>query len=252
MTGPRCGVLLRMGMLLLALLPAAPSLALSSQAHGRRSVFGLPLLDIAQLQRDADYTRGGPNAYFNPTYGLIALGIGALFGLAWLFGGEPFSRLRGDPVPSRIRNRLDRLDSTRLTIFAAVRAARARRPDTELAEEKALYDRLAADAGEVLDKARQDLLLNLVDESFLVPALDGLNDRAQSLSFRLRRIAPVGSPARNGGIAVEPAFVGFSRINRGWERVFSAESPKMATVRQLRAMHWPSWSRIDVARRPPE
>lgn len=254
MTRPWCRLghrmLLGIGVLLLAIVPATPSLALSMQAQGRRAL-GLPLLDIARAQREADYTRDPHNAYFNPTYGLIALGIGALFGLAWLLGSEPVARLRGDPVPSRIRTRLDRLDSARLAVLAGVRAAKAHRAESELAEEQALYERLATDTDEVLDKVRRDLLLNLVDEEFLVPALDALSDRARSLSFRLRRLAPVHAPTQDMTTGFGTGRGTFAAINRGWERVLSSESPKMATVRHASTMRWPAWSRIDVPTRRP-
>lgn len=251
MTGPRHGLLMGIGMLLLVVVPATPSQALSLQPQGRRSSLGLLLLDVAQLQREADYSRDQQNAYFNPTYGLIALGIGAILGLAWYFGGDPASRLRGDPLPSRLRNRLDRLDSAGFAVLAGVRAAKSLKPEPELFEEKRLYDRLAADIDEVLDKMRRDLLLNLVDEDFLVPALDRLSERAQDLAFRLRRIAPVRSPV--GDKTGLPFGHGrLAQINRGWERVFSSESPKMATIRHSSAMRWPAWSRIEAPPRRPE
>lgn len=245
----RHGLFLGIGMLAVAIVPATPSLAFSMQ--GRRAVLGLPLLDIAQIQREADYTRDQRNPYFNPTYGLIALGIGALLGLVWLFGSEPAARLRGDPVPSRVRTRLDRLDGARLAVLAAVRAAKAHRSEAELAAEKALYEELAADTDEVLDKMRRDLLLNLVDEEVLIRALDSLTERARGLSFRLQRLAPVSAP----GFELPPGAAAgqgtLAAIHRGWERVFSNESPKMATIRHSGAMRWPAWSRIDVPPRRP-
>ncbi len=247
-TRPCHGIFLGFGMLLLAIVPATASLAVSMQAQGRRAILRLPLLDIAQIQREADYTRDPRNAYFNPTYGLIALGIGALFGLAWLFGGAPAARLRGDPVPSRVRTRLDRLDGARLAVLAAVRAAKACRAEAELTAEQAIYDRLAADADEVLDKVRRDLLLNLVDEDFLVPALDALSERARTLSFLLQRWAPVRVPSGDAAIGHGT----LAAINRGWERVLSGESPKMATIRHSSAIRWPAWSRIDMPPRRPE
>jgi hypothetical protein len=238
-------------MLLLALAPATPSLALAMQGQGRRPFVGLLQLDIAQIQREADYMRDPTNAYFNPTYGLIALGLGAFFGLAWLFGSEPAARLRGDPVPSRVRTRLDRLDGARLAVLAGIRAAKAYRAEAALAAEQALYDRLAADADDVLDKLRRDLLLNLVDEDFLVPALDALSERARSLSFRLQRLAPVRAPSGDAAAGLAIGHGTLAAINRGWERVFSGESPKMATIRHSSAMRWPAWSRIDIPPRRP-
>jgi hypothetical protein len=246
----RTGLVLCIGMFLLAIVPAPPSRAIAMQGEGRRSTIGILPLEIAQIQRDADYTKSD-HPYFNPTFGLIALGIGALLGLGWLLGADTASRLRGDPVPSRIRTRLDRLDSATLAVLASVRAAKSHRPEAELAAEKALYDRLATDIGEVLDKVRLDLLLNFVDEGYLVPALDELSARARSLSFELRRLAPVRSMVgdEKTGLPLGPGLL--SRINRGWERVFSPESAKMTTIRQLNAMRWPAWSRIETARRGP-
>lgn len=250
MTRPRPSLLLCIGMFLLASAPATPLLALAPSGHGHRAMIGLLPLEVAQIQRDADYNREGRNAYFNPTYGLIALGIGAIIGLTWFLGAEPASRLRGDPMPSRIRNRLDLLDNARLEALAAVRAGKSRGLD--LTKEKALYDQLARDVGEVLDKMRRDLLLNIVDEAYLAPALDALDDRARSLSARLRRLAPVPSsmsyerntvPFRHGALA---------RITRSWERVFSRDPAKMTTIRELNAMRWPSWSRIETSPCSPE
>ncbi len=239
------------GILLLALVPATPSLAFSTQGQGHRPMLGQLPLDIAQIQRDADYTRDD-KSYFNPTFGLIALGVGALLGLAWFFGGDPAARLRGDPVPSRLRNRLDRLDSARLAVLAGVRAAKALAPEPALSEEKLIYDRLAADTDAVLDKMRRDLLLNQVDEEFLVPALDRLAERARGLSVRLARIAPVRSPVDFYKSRPSVGQGPFSRINRSWERVFSGESPKMATIRHASAMRWPSWPSIEAPPRKPE
>jgi hypothetical protein len=250
MIRPRTGLVLGIGMLLLTIVPALPARAIATQGEGRRATIGLLPLEVAQIQRDADYTRGD-HIYFNPTFGLIALGIGALLGVAWLLGADTASRLRGDPVPSRIRSRLDRLDSATLAVLASVRAAKAHRPEAELTAEKALYDQLATEIGELLDKVRLDLLLNFVDEGYLVPALENLSVRARNLSFELRRRAPVRSMVGDEKTSLALGHGLLSHINRGWERVFSPEPAKMMTIRQLNAMRWPAWSRIEAARRGP-
>lgn len=250
MIRPCSGLFLSFGMLLFIADPAVSSPTPAAQYRGSRSEIGLLPLEVAQIQREADYTREH-NPYFNPTVGMIAIGIGALLGLAWFFGGERASQLRGDPVPSRVRSRLDRLDGARLAVLAATRASKSVGSDAELSAEKTLYDRLAADVDEVLDKVRRDLLLNLVDEDFLVPALDELTDRAHALSFRLRRIAPVRSMISDEKTSLQLGHATLARVSRGWERVLSAEPQKMTTIRQLNAMRWPSWSRIaEPSRRP--
>jgi hypothetical protein len=237
MIGHRPGIFIFASLSLLAPAPLASS-------------WGLPLLEIAQIQREADYV-GTEHLYFNPTFGLVALGIGAVFGLAWLLGGEPAARLRGDPVPSRIRGRLDRLDSATLAVLAAVRAAKAQRPEAELEQEKATYDRLAKEVGELLDKVRLDLLLNFVDDGLLVVRLDDLFTKVQDFSFQLRRLAPVKSIVADPTATLPLGHSLIARIGRGWERVLSPGSAKMTTIRQLNTMRWPAWSRIETAQRGP-
>jgi hypothetical protein len=219
------------------------------RAADSATIGGLLLLDAAQVLQATDYSKKYISDYFNPTYGLIALGLGAIFGLAWLLGGEPVARLRGDPVPRRVRSRLDRLDATRLTVLAGIRAARASQPEPDLVEPKALYERLAGEIDEVIDKVRRDLLLNFVDEAYLVPALDALCDRARALSSRLRRIAPARSVAGDDGTGLTPSRGLLARVDRGWERAVTAELPKMPTLRQIDEMRWPVWSRIAAAPR---
>jgi hypothetical protein len=86
----------------------------------------------------------------------------------------------------------------------------------------------------------------------IVPARDRLAEVARNSAFRLLRIVParavVGDTTRAGRIGLGR----LSRICRGWERVFWAESAKIATIRQLGATRGTAWSRIGPPPRRPE
>lgn len=240
-----------LGMFILLGCPAAWALAPSSPSRTwqtapvsvRPRLAGFSLLQVAPIQREADYTKER-KAYVLHTTGLIALGLGLGFILVWRFGLDLALRLRGDPLPKRVRTRLDRLESVRLSVIASVRACKAQSVELESSEEKQAYERLAAAAGSMLDKVRRDLLLNFVDEDFLVPELEDLIDRGQALSFRLRRLAPVPSPEASEKGLAQSGWTTLDRINRGWERVLAGKAAKLTTIQQLNAMRWPLWSSL--------
>lgn len=250
MTRVAAGLLLGMGLFVSWL---APSPVLSSPAPGQqgempraslpRSIVGFLPLEIARVQRDADYTKD-QNAYFNPIFGLVTLGLGLSLIAIWIFGVDFVLKFRGDPLPPRIRTRLDHLDAVKLSVVASARASKTCKRDFELIAEKQAYDELAAAADAVLDKIRQDLRLNSIDEAFLVPKLEDLIDRGRSLSFQLRRIAPVQTTQADRAAILQFGWASFYRINRGWERVFAGQS-KLTTIQQLSALRWPLWSRLE-------
>jgi len=109
-------------MLLLETGLTTPTHATSMLAGASHPGLDLPLLRVAQGRYDGDHSKVYTNDYFDPSYGLIVLG------LTWFFGG--------DPVPSRVRTRLHRLDSAQLAVLAGVRSANSDWPETELAQEK--------------------------------------------------------------------------------------------------------------------
>jgi hypothetical protein len=206
----------------------------------RPRLAGFLPLEVAQIQREADYTKD-QNSYLPHTTGLIAMGLGLGTILIWRFGLELAQKLRGDPLPKTVRGRLDRLEPIRMSIIALVRIGSAKAPNLDVSEEKAAYEELSIATDHVLDKIRQDLRLNFVDEEALVPALDALIDQGQSLLIRLRRLASA-SMAREDARRIFPAGSGgFDRINRGWERVLAGKNAKLTTIQQLYAMRWPPW-----------
>lgn len=196
-------------------------------------------LEVDQPQREGPYTQGR-NADHPHTIGLIAIGLGLGAILIWRFGLELAQKFRGDPLPRTVRSRLDQLEPVRMNIIALVRFSSAKRPALDVSGEKAAYEELSLATDHVLDKIRQDLRLNFVDEEALVPALDALIGQGQLLLAQLRqsaasedarRIFPAGSAA-------------FDRINRGWERVLAGDNAKLTTIQQLYAMRWPPWSNL--------
>lgn len=240
------GVALWTGAVVFALVLPEASAAFDSESVSARSAASTTVmpflpLEVAEIQREADYTRD-ENAYHIHTTGLVALGIGLTLILGWLFGVDLALRLRGDPLPRRVRVRLDRLDTVRLGVLAAVRACKRHKQDFELTAEKRAYEQLSSASDDLLDKMRRDLRLNFVDEVYLVSELDELIDRSRTLTYELRRLAPV--PQKE-----DPVAAGFLyRINRGWERVFSSSSTKFTTIQQLLSMRWPSWSSLESAK----
>ncbi|WOJ90617.1 hypothetical protein RZS28_04810 [Methylocapsa polymorpha] len=180
------------------------------------------------------------------TIGEIAIGLSFALAFIWIFGFELALKLRGDIFPSKVRARLDRLDAARLSAIASAWGLKSRKDESELLDEKQLYEALAAAANAALDKARQDLKLNSVDEEYLIPEIDGLIARAKDLSSRLRTKEPAQASAADRGEASRFIWASINRINRGWERALaSGQKLKLITIDQLNALRWPSWSRLE-------
>lgn len=178
--------------------------------------------------------------------GEIAIGLSFALAFIWIFGFELALKFRGDIFPSQVRSRLDRLDAARLLAMAYAWGLKSRKQESELSDEKQLYDALAAAANAALDKARQDLKLNSVDEEFLIPEIDGLVARAKALSSELQTTEPGEASAADRGGATRFILASINRINRGWERAVARGAKlKLVAIDQLNAMRWPSWSRLD-------
>jgi hypothetical protein len=252
MTRFLASLILCLGMVLLSNRPAAAASASSMPSRTSRLAFvtaaSPPLLgflsleiEIAPIQRDADYIHGTDHRPHR--FGIIAFGLGVSLILLWLFGVEPALKFRGDPLPRHIRSRLDQLDLIRLSVLAAVRACRKQKDDSELSEEKRLYEEIRAASDVTFDKIRRDLRLNFVDEENIVPVLDDLIARGQGLSLELRRLAPV--PAAEDKFVALPFGAGtLQRINRGWERVFAGSAARLTMIEQISSMRWPPWTSL--------
>ena len=94
-------------------------------------------------------------------FAAILLSIGLLILIGWIFGWELVLRLRKDPLPARVRTYLNRLNSARLAVRSLALGAIARHRETELIEEKKLYDEIAEKADALLEKAKTDFCLNV-------------------------------------------------------------------------------------------
>jgi len=180
------------------------------------------------------------------TIGEIAIGLSFALAFIWIFGFELALKFRGDIFPSKVRSRLDRLDAARLSAIASAWRLKSRKDESELFDERRLYEALAAAANAALDKARQDLKLNSVDEEYLILELDGLIARAKDLLSRLRTTELAQASGADRGEASRFIWASINRINRGWERALaSGQKLKLITIDQLNALRWPSWSRLD-------
>jgi len=178
-------------------------------------------------------------------FAFILLSIGLMIGLGWIFGWELVLRLRKDPLPTRVRSALNRLDSARTTVRSLALGAIARRQETELTEEKKLYDRIAEKADALIEKAKTDFCLNAIDEPLFVAEIEALIAQSKQLCARLGALQPTGGSAVDIEDKFKFGWASINRTNRGWERVFAKDKDlKITTITQLNDMRWPLWSTL--------
>lgn len=175
----------------------------------------------------------------------ILLSIGLLLGGGWLFGSGIALSFQKDPLTARVRNQLDRLDATRLTVRNLAFGAIAGHDDKELFDVRALHDTIAERADALLDKAKADFCLDVVDESYFAAEIDDIIAQCKVLLEKLAPLQPQRGPAAKAAGAWNNAPNAVARAKRGWDRVFAKDGElKMTTISQLNQMKWPLWSAL--------
>jgi hypothetical protein len=199
---------------------------------------------VETTQRYADYTKD-QTVYHHHVFEEVALSIAFALVLTWAFGFELAMKLRGDLLPAKLRNALDRLDSARLAVRALALGTKSCRPESELGFEAQAYDEIAARANAALTKARGELIANAVDEAGLIPELEQLILGAAALSARLKALQPENLSAAEVGDRMRFGLGFANRIHRGWRRAFARPKRlKIVTIEQIHGMRWPAWSNI--------
>lgn len=220
------------GVVLLASAQSGPALARDAPAPPQSEV----------LQHYSDYTKD-QTVYLNHDVEEVALSLFLASVAIWAFGFELVLKPRGDPLPSNLRERLDRLDGARLAVRALALGTKACKPERELVFEARAYDEIAASANALLTKARGALITNAVDDASLAPEIEALIARVGELSVRLKKMQPDHLSPAEVGDRIRFGWGFFNRVNRGWRRAF-ARRKRLKTIEQLNGMRWPTWAEI--------
>ncbi len=235
--------------LVLALLIGAPGAFARGAGDGALHMVELgpaagepPADKLERMQVEADYTKevASPDTH---VFDYVALSIGVVIVLVWLFGSGLVLRLRGDILPSRLKKQLDRLEALRLAIAASVKSLASAEPDAEWPEERRTYDGVATSANAFFERAKRGIKEDSMNEDSLCLELDRIVSTAERLAARLQSLTPAPFVAAER-LDVE-GLSQVQQINRNWERVFvSGEQSRLASLGQLNAMRWPNWSRL--------